>query len=103
MNDDVLKRVQSNPKFLELVQKKTSLGWTLSAVMLVIYYGFVLMLAFAPKLLGTPLGDGSITTVGIPVGVLIILSAFVLTGIYVRKANTEFDQLNQEIVEEAKQ
>ena len=37
-----------------------------------------------------------------PVGVLIILSAFVLTGIYVRRANTEFDQLNQEIVEESK-
>ncbi|MBI3145995.1 MAG: DUF485 domain-containing protein [Pseudogulbenkiania sp.] len=102
MNDDVLKRVQSNPKFLELVHKKTSLGWTLSAVMLVIYYGFILMLAFAPKLLGTPLGEGSITTVGIPIGVLIILSAFVLTGIYVRKANTEFDLLNQELVEEAK-
>ncbi|SMF07930.1 DUF485 domain-containing protein [Pseudogulbenkiania subflava] len=103
MNEDVLKRVQSNPKFLELVHKKTSLGWTLSAVMLVIYYGFILLLAFAPKVLGTPLGEGSVTTVGIPIGVLIILSAFVLTGIYVRKANTEFDQLNQEIVEEAKQ
>ncbi|WP_024303507.1 DUF485 domain-containing protein [Pseudogulbenkiania sp. MAI-1] len=103
MNEDVLKRVQSNPKFLELVHKKTSLGWTLSAVMLVIYYGFILLLAFAPGVLGTPLGEGSITTVGIPVGVLIIVSAFVLTGIYVRKANTEFDQLNQEIVEEAKQ
>lgn len=103
MNEDVLKRVQSNPKFLELVHKKTSLGWTLSAVMLVIYYGFILLLAFAPGVLGTPLGEGRITTVGIPVGVLIIVSAFVLTGIYVRKANTEFDQLNQEIVEEAKQ
>jgi uncharacterized membrane protein (DUF485 family) len=41
--------------------------------------------------------------VGIPVGLFIIISAFLLTGVYVRKANTEFDQLNQEIVEEAKQ
>ncbi|AXK40490.1 DUF485 domain-containing protein [Crenobacter cavernae] len=102
MNEEVLKRVQSNPKFLELVHKKTSLGWALTLVMLVIYYGFVLMLAFSPATLGTPLGSG-VMTVGIPVGVLIILSAFVLTGIYVRKANTEFDQLNQQIVEEAKQ
>ena len=39
---------------------------------------------------------------GIPVGVLIILSAFVLTGIYVRRANREFDPLTQQIVEEAK-
>lgn len=101
MNEDVLNRVQKNPKFAELVQKKTSYGWMLSIVMLAIYYGFVLVLAFAPATLGAKLGDG-VMTVGIPVGVLIILSAFVLTGIYVRRANTEFDQLTQQIVEEAK-
>lgn len=101
MNEDVLNRVQKNPKFAELVQKKTSFGWMLSIVMLAIYYGFILVLAFAPTSLGAKLGDG-VMTVGIPVGILIILSAFVLTGIYVRRANTEFDQLTQQIVEEAK-
>ncbi len=101
MNEDVLKRVQQNPKFAELVHKKTTFGWTLSIVMLAIYYGFILILAFAPKSLGATIGGG-VTTLGMPVGVLIILSAFVLTGIYVRRANTEFDQLNQEIVEESK-
>lgn len=102
MNDDIMRRVQANPKFAELVHKKTSLGWTLSAVMLLIYYGFILTIAFAPKTLGAPLGAG-VMTVGIPIGVLIILSAFVLTGVYVRRANTEFDQLNADIVREAKQ
>lgn len=101
MNEDVLNRVQKNPKFAELVQKKTSFGWVLSIVMLAIYYGFILVLAFAPASLGAKLGDG-VMTVGIPVGILIILSAFVLTGIYVRRANSEFDQLTQQIVEEAK-
>lgn len=101
MNNDMLQRVQSNPKFAELVRKKTGLGWTLSIIMLVIYYGFIALLAFSPKTLGTPLAPGLVTTVGIPVGVLIIVSAFVLTGIYVRKANNEFDALNREIVEEA--
>ena len=62
--DDVLAKVQSNPKFLELVQKKTSLGWRLSLIMLVIYYGFILMLAFSPKTLGTPLAAGMVTTIG---------------------------------------
>ncbi|BEV70564.1 MULTISPECIES: DUF485 domain-containing protein [unclassified Paludibacterium] len=103
MDQDVLKKVQSNPKFIELVHKKTSLGWTLSVIMLVIYYGFIALLAFSPKTLGTPLAAGMVTTVGIPVGVLIILSAFVLTGIYVRKANSEFDALNKQVVEEAQQ
>lgn len=101
MNEDILKRVQANPKFAELVRKRTSLGWLLSIVMLAIYYGFILILAFAPASLGASL-SGGVTTVGIPIGIFIIVSAFVLTGIYVRKANTEFDQLNQEIVEEAK-
>lgn len=103
MNQDVLSKVQSNPKFHELVQKKTSLGWKLSLIMLVIYYGFVLMLAFSPSTLGTPLGAGMVTTIGIPIGIAIILSAFVLTGVYVHKANKEFDPLNQQIIEEARQ
>ncbi|MEC5208043.1 DUF485 domain-containing protein [Vogesella urethralis] len=102
MNEDILKRVQANPKFAELVHKRTSLGWLLSIVMLAIYYGFILILAFAPASLGASL-FGGVTTVGIPIGIFIIVSAFVLTGVYVRKANTEFDQLNQQIVEEAKQ
>jgi uncharacterized membrane protein (DUF485 family) len=71
--------------------------------MLVIYYGFVLMLAFSPSTLGTPIAAGMVTTVGIPVGVAIILSAFVLTGVYVYKANKEFDPLNQQIIDEARQ
>ncbi|WP_174875622.1 DUF485 domain-containing protein [Vogesella oryzae] len=102
MNEDILQRVQANPKFAELVHKKTSFGWLLSIIMLAIYYGFILVLAFSPATLGASL-SGGVTTVGIPVGIAIILSAFVLTGIYVRKANTEFDELTQQIVEEAKQ
>lgn len=102
MNEPIIDRIQRNPKFAELVQKKTSLSWLLSSVMLVIYYGFILVIAFSPKTLGIPLSHGSITTIGIPIGILVILSAFVLTGIYVRRA-TEFDKLTREIIEEAKQ
>ena len=39
------------------------------------------------------------TTVGIPIGVAVIVAAFVLTGIYVRRANAEFDTLTRQIVE----
>jgi uncharacterized membrane protein (DUF485 family) len=74
----------------------------LAVVMLAIYYGFILIIAFAPSVLGTPIAPGAVTTVGIPVGVLIIIAAFVLTGIYVRRANAEFDALNQQIVEASK-
>ncbi len=101
-NEEIVARVQANPKFQELVQKKTGFGWMLSIVMLAIYYGFILVLAFNPSGLGASL-SGGITTVGIPVGLGVIISAFVLTGVYVQRANGEFDRLTQEVVEEARQ
>jgi uncharacterized membrane protein (DUF485 family) len=101
MQDHTIERIQQNPKFQELVKKKSSLSWLLSIVMLVIYYGFILMVAFSPATLGKSL-SGGVTTIGIPIGILIIVSAFVITGIYVRRANTEFDQLTREVVEDAK-
>ena len=93
--------IERTPAYRDLVSKRSKLGWTLSAVMLVIYFGFILLVAYAPKFLGMPLGAG-VMTVGIPVGLAVIVSAFVLTGLYVRRANTEFDALTRQIVEEAK-
>jgi len=101
MSGDILQHVRSDPAFVELVRKKTSLSWTLTLAMLAIYFGFILVLAFAPQILAAPLLSGGVMTIGIPIGVLIILFAFALTGIYVRKANTEFDQLTHQIVSEA--
>jgi uncharacterized membrane protein (DUF485 family) len=92
-------RVRSDPRFVELVEKRSRYAWTLSVVMLAIYYGFILIIAFAPAVLGVPVAPGAATTVGIPIGILIIVAAFVLTGLYVRRANREFDALNQQIVE----
>ena len=100
MNEDVLKRVQQNPKFAELVHKKTTFGWTLSIVMLAIYYGFILIIAYAPSFLAQPIGAGWTMTVGIPIGVGVILAAFALTGIFIQRANTVFDDLSNQIKEE---
>ena len=100
MQQDLVHAIKSNPKYHEMVSKRATFSWLLAVVMLAIYYGFILILAFTPKSLGASL-SGGVTTVGMPVGVLIILSAFVLTGIYVRRANTEFDALNQKIIRDA--
>ena len=101
MNQDVFDRVKGNRRFQELVAKRTRFAWRLSAAMLVIYFGFIFIIAFAPKILGTPIGSG-VTTIGIPLGLFVIVSAFVLTGIYVYRANTEFDALTREIIEDVK-
>lgn len=101
MDNELTQRILANPKFAELVRKKSSFAWTLSLIMLVIYYGFIVIIAFDPALLGTPLSANGVMTVGIPVGLFVILSAIVLTGIYVRRANREFDGLTQEVIAEA--
>jgi uncharacterized membrane protein (DUF485 family) len=93
--------IEKNPKFQELVATRKSLGWTLSAIMLAIYFGFILLVAFDKAFLGTPIGSG-VMTIGIPIGLAVIISAFVLTGIYVVKANAHYDELTRQIVEESK-
>lgn len=102
MQQDINQRIRNNPKFHELVAKRSAFAWTLSITMLCIYFGFILLVAYGKAFLATPLGEGTVTTVGIPIGVAVIVSAFALTGIYVRRANSEFDELNRQIIEETK-
>ena len=97
-----LEKITRNPKFQELVKSRSSLGWTLTWVMLAIYLGFILLVAFNKPLLATPLAAGVTTTWGIPIGLFVIISAFILTGIYVSKANAKYDALTRQIVEESK-
>jgi len=100
MHQDLVDAVKAHPRYQELICSRKCFAWNLTVLMLVMYYGFILVIAFAPKLLGTPLSAGAITTVGIPVGVIIIVAAFILTGIYVSKANGKFDALTKMIRED---
>jgi uncharacterized membrane protein (DUF485 family) len=90
-------QIEQDPNYQELVRRRSSLGWMLSAIMLIVYFGFILLVAYAPHFLGTPIGTG-VTTIGIPIGLLVIVSAFLLTGVYVSKANSKYDPLIREIV-----
>lgn len=101
MSTDIVSKVRANPKFAELVHKRNSLALTLTILMLVVYFGFILLVGYAKPFLATPLGAG-LMTVGVPLGVGVIIAAFILTGIYVTKANKEFDALTAQIVEETK-
>ena len=101
MVDEVTQKILRDPAFQELEKKRNKLGWTLTAITLVIYYGFILLVAFSPSTLATPLG-GMTMTLGLPVGVGIILASIIMTGIYVRRANSVFDALVTKIKENAK-
>lgn len=102
MESSLAKKIVANPKFKELVSKRTSFAWILSILMLVVYYGFILVVAFNKELLGTKLSETGVTTIGMPIGVAIIVFSFVITGIYVNKANGEFDALTEDIKREAR-
>src|SRR4029077_10671974 len=82
MGDDKISDIRHDPLFQELVDKRTRFAWQLSAAVRVICSGVIAIIACAPQTLATPIGSG-MTTVGIPVGLFVIVSSFVLTGIYV--------------------
>ncbi len=102
MTKETVERIQNNPDYQKLVKTRNKFAWTLSIIMLVVYYAFILVIAFDPSLLGTRIGSG-VMTIGIPVGIAIIVIAFVLAGIYVRRANGEFDVLTQQVRDELKE
>ena len=101
MSSQMYAHIRRNPRFAELVARRTRLAVMLSSVVLVIFYGFVMMVAFAPDIVATRLFEGSNLTVGIALGLFQFVLFWVLTLIYVRRANGEFDDLNKEIVQAA--
>ena len=98
--DRQVQAVLNNPKFQELVRKKRTLSWSLAALMLFIYIGFILMVAYASDFLHSSFNGA--TTWGIPLGIGVIITAFVLTAIYAVIANGEHDRLTQEVINELK-
>jgi uncharacterized membrane protein (DUF485 family) len=89
MDRTVIQEVLESKEFKDLVSKRWSFSLILTFLMLFVYFGFILVLAFDKPLLAQKIGEH--VTIGIPIGVGVILFAWVLTGIYVRWANTVYD------------
>ncbi|MBI6550749.1 DUF485 domain-containing protein [Xenorhabdus lircayensis] len=102
MNADIYQEIENNPRFKELIKKRGHFAWLLSIIMLVLYVGFIFLIAFAPEWLGTKLHESTSITRGIPIGIGIIFVSFILTGIYVVRANSEFDRLMSTILNEVR-
>ena len=100
MIDPLVAKIEANPKYHELRRKRNLFGWSLTALMVVVYYGYIALIAFNKPFLAQPIGAGVIS-LGIPIGLGVIIFTVVITGIYVRRANGEYDRLTAEILEEA--
>ena len=100
MIDPVIARIRANPRYQELKQKRNRFGWLLALCMLVVYYGYIALIAFNKPFLAQPIGGG-VTTIGIPIGLGVIVFTILITAFYIRRANGEFDRLTAEIIREA--
>jgi uncharacterized membrane protein (DUF485 family) len=99
MADPIVEKIQSHPKYLELKSKRNSFGWMLTILMMVVYYGYIALIAFNKPFLAQRMGDG-VTSLGIPIGLGVIIFTVVITAIYVRRANGEFDELTAAILKD---
>jgi len=100
MDVDLATRISNDPNYRTLRAKRSSFGWWLTLAMMVVYYGFILLVAFFKPLVSQRLGDG-VMTLGIPLGFGVIVFTVIITAFYVRRANSEFDDLTAAIAKEA--
>lgn len=103
MTDTVVTKIQRNPKYLELRAKRNRLGALLTVLMLIVYYGYVALIAFDKEFLAQPLNSSGVTTLGIPIALFVIVFTVAITLFYIRRANNEFDQMTQQILKDAQQ
>jgi uncharacterized membrane protein (DUF485 family) len=98
---DVLDRVTANPKFLEFVATRSRYSIFMTLLGAAAYYGFILLVAYNKEFLATKLAPGMTMSIGVPLGVGVIVFTIVLTWVYVRRANGEFDETNAKLIAEA--
>ena len=99
MQDGLVGKIEAHPKYAQLKQRRNKLGIVLTVLMLAVYYGYIALIAFDKAFLAKPVGTG-VMSVGVPVGMAVIVFTIVITGIYVRRANSEYDQLTQDILKD---
>ncbi|WP_457626222.1 DUF485 domain-containing protein [Persephonella sp.] len=99
MKKEELKKILQDSEFQSLIKKVTTVSLIFTAAIMIVYYSFILLLAYGKEFLSRPLSEGSATTVGIPIGIGVIIAAWVLTGLYVYWANKDYDPMVKKLRE----
>ena len=103
MSSEMYERMWSNPKFQKLVTVRGRFQWTLSIIVLVLFYGYFMFIAFAPEVLGKKIAEGSMWPIGYTVELFFFVFFWLTTLYYVYRANTEFDDMTQDLIKEAQE
>lgn len=99
--EEAYNKIASSAQFNELVRKRNRFAFTLSAIVLIVYYAFVLFAATNGTGFATPIAEGSAVVIGLLIGWCIQIFSFLMTGVYVNRANTTFDAMTRAAVREA--
>ena len=101
MSQEIYRRIRDNPKFQTFVKKRNNFSIVMSILMIVAYYGYILLIAFNKPFVASKLNEGGVTSIGIPMGLGVIIFTIIITWIYVSRANTEFDSEAEAIIKGA--
>ena len=96
-----VEQIQSNPKFQKMVSTRNTYSNIMTVLMLIAYFGYILLIAFNKPFLATKVAAGATMSVGVPMGIGVLVFTIVITWIYVGRANGEFDAMKDEVVKEA--
>jgi uncharacterized membrane protein (DUF485 family) len=86
----LISAITADTRYVMLVRRRSRLSWWLSAIIFLTFLGYLMLIAFDKALLAMPIAGGA-TSLGIPVGLGVILLAVALTATYVVYANRHFD------------
>ncbi|SNZ08881.1 Uncharacterized membrane protein, DUF485 family [Persephonella hydrogeniphila] len=99
MKKEELKKILQDSEFQSLIKKVTTVSLIFTAAIMIVYYSFILLLAYGKDFLSQPVSEGSATTIGIPIGIGVIVAAWILTGLYVYWANKNYDPMVKKLRE----
>ena len=100
MAQEIWDKIRGNPKFQAFIKKRNTYSVIMTILGSLAYYGFILLVAYDKEFLASKMGAG-VTSIGIPIGVGVIVFTIIITWIYVGRANSEFDTESEAIVKEA--
>ena len=95
-----IETIRQLPEYAALTRARKKIIWPLSLATILAYFALILTIAFAPASLGNPIGSG-VTSIGLVLGLGVILFCMMITGIYVYYANRVLEPLTRAIVQKA--
>lgn len=101
MPNTLYAKIRRNPRFTELVDKRNRFTARLLTVVITLFFGFIGLVSFRPKLIGQRLSETSALTVGTVAEFSLFVIFLAVAGLYVRRANGEFDSITRDLIAQA--